>query len=221
MISLSKGHILLITNDRDWLEKLYHSFSFHKHIRYVDVDQLHSYSDQTGWAFIRCALGSKNGCWQNFKRAGNKVCAVLVCKRGQHRCSHLLSINIAGRYGNHCRLPYETSQKGPNPKRGPVNPETQRKGKVFKLFSSRILLQSQSGSESSYCLVFSHIKNIKNKERRKPEFQADLCDPDSVLWSDDLPHIRQHNQTSDEDNDAENRAGGQHKGLFQGHEPSS
>lgn len=52
-------------------------------------------------------------------------------------------------------------------------------------------------------------------------YVADLCDPGSVLWSVDLPHIRQHNQTSDEDNDAENRAGGQHKGLFQGHEPSS
>jgi len=43
----------------------------------------------------------------------------------------------------------------------------------------------------------------------------------SRLWGVDLPHIRQHNQTCDEDNDAESRAGGQHKGLFQGHEPSS
>ena len=37
----------------------------------------------------------------------------------------------------------------------------------------------------------------------------------------DLPHIRQHHQAGDENNDAEHRAGGQHKGLLQGHEPTS
>lgn len=34
-------------------------------------------------------------------------------------------------------------------------------------------------------------------------------------------HIRQHDQACDEDDDAEHRAGGQHKGLLQGHEPAS
>lgn len=37
----------------------------------------------------------------------------------------------------------------------------------------------------------------------------------------DLPHIRQHDQAGDEDDDAQHGAWGQHKGLLQGHEPPS
>lgn len=61
--------------------------------------------------------------WWNFQKTPNGC--------GEHRCSHLLPINIAGCYGNHCGLPYETGQEGSNPKRGPMNPETQ-KYTVFK-----------------------------------------------------------------------------------------
>lgn len=50
----------------------------------------------------------------------------------QSRCSHLLSINIAGCYSNHCGLPYETSEEGSDPECGPVNPETHTKKEQIK-----------------------------------------------------------------------------------------
>lgn len=39
---------------------------------------------------------------------------------------HLLPVNIAGCYGNHCGLPHEPGQERSDPKRGPVNPATQK-----------------------------------------------------------------------------------------------
>lgn len=44
----------------------------------------------------------------------------------QRRRAHLLSINVARRYGDHCGLAYEPGQEGADPERGPVDPGTSR-----------------------------------------------------------------------------------------------
>lgn len=84
----------------------------------------------TGRSQVRDTPGS-NGCWcaelESTLKGGCDSCA----RWPQPRCSHLLSINIAGCYGNHCRLPYETSQEGSNPERGPVNPEINNYSEVL------------------------------------------------------------------------------------------
>lgn len=206
MISLSKGHILLIINDRDWLEKVYHSFSFHKHIRYVDIDGPSPDVRSSRELEIRCVL-------YLFANRSTQVFSPAVDKHSRPLWQPLST-------------PLRNQPEGTQPQAWPREPWNTKEGGSFQaLFIQDPFTVTEWKWIFLLFSLYTHKEYKKQtyfmKEHRKPEFQADLCDPDSVLWSDDLPHIRQHNQTSDEDNDAENRAGGQHKGLFQGHEPSS
>lgn len=60
---------------------------------------------------------------------------------------HLLPVNIAGCYGNHCGLPHEPGQERSDPKRGPVNPTTQKDaGFVF--------FKGASVQREGQCFVF-------------------------------------------------------------------
>lgn len=56
----------------------------------------------------------------------SKVCSFIFAVNFT-RFSHLLPVNIARCYGNHCRLPNKTGQEGSDPERGPMNPEMQLK----------------------------------------------------------------------------------------------
>lgn len=54
------------------------------------------------------------------------------------RRAHLLSINVARRYGDHRRLAYEAGQEGADPERGPVDPGTSS-GSILRAAQSRMI----------------------------------------------------------------------------------
>lgn len=69
--------------------------------------------------------------WKNERRRWSFNLDTLGVKRGGGwRRAHLLSVHVARRYGDHRRLAYEPGQEGPDPERGPVNPETPKESRV-------------------------------------------------------------------------------------------
>lgn len=67
-----------------------------------------------------------------------------ACGRVTAGVPHLLPVNIAGCYGNHCGLPHEPGQERSDPERGPVNPATQKDFAFSKGASSGVKVSALS-----------------------------------------------------------------------------